>query len=164
VASNFGFEEGRVRVAGTNAKLSEYHSAIALAALDAWPEHARRRLALAELYARALSPLNDHLELHDGGTAWVRSVLVVRLRAGVDEDTLARLAALGVETRRWYWPPLHGHPAFAKCRRSDDLPHTVALSEQLLGIPFHLRLPDDAPERVAAALGSVLDGKRAARP
>ncbi len=37
-------------MAGTNAKLSEYHAAVGLASLDQWPDNAARRRKL--FYAR----------------------------------------------------------------------------------------------------------------
>ena len=47
--SNFGIDPGdfKVHQAGSNAKLSEYHAAVGIAALARWPERAALRSALA---------------------------------------------------------------------------------------------------------------------
>ena len=52
--SNFGFESGEVKYLGTNAKLSEYHAAVGMAALQGWPRRKARRQALYEAYAETL--------------------------------------------------------------------------------------------------------------
>lgn len=156
VGSNFGFDSGEVSYPGTNGKLSEYHAAIALAALEDWPEARRQRLALLSAYSSALTPLRGKVEEHAAGQRWVRSVQVVRIPAGIDDSTVAAMAGLGIETRRWYFPPVHEQPAFANHQRLGDLPVTRRLTKQLIGLPFHPSLPENAPTRVAEALEQVL--------
>ena len=157
VGSNFGFDGGVVQHPGTNAKLSEYHAALALAALAQWPETRQRRLKLDRQMQAALHPLARRIDLHAPSTGQrVRPVFVVRIPSGVDDALVTALAKEGIETRRWYHPPLHEHPAFADAERIGELPATRRLARQLLGLPFHLALPDDAPDRIAAALDRTL--------
>ena len=161
IASNFGYDHenphhGTIEQAGTNAKLSEYHAAVGLAALAAWPEQSARRIALATAYAAGLRSLGDKISLQDSGAPWVRSVFVVRVPSGIDDTSVAGLAGLGIESRRWYWPPLHHHPAFEGYDRVDGLPHTELLAKQLVGLPFHLHLDPGSIGRVCSALDAVL--------
>lgn len=161
IASNFGFdhesgEQKGVELIGSNAKLSEYHAAVAFSRLARWPDDSRRRLAVAESYAEALGGLGDKVELQAGGKPWVRSVFVIRATGGIGPATIERLGRRGVETRRWYWPPLHEHPAFAGCDRIGDLAVTRELSKQLLGIPFHPGLDEADMARICRALDEVL--------
>lgn len=161
VGSNFGYHHettghGTVEQAGTNAKISEYHAAVGLAALAHWPAQSARRIALAQAYAASLRGLGDKVILQDAGTSWVRSVFVVRLPSGVDDGIIEGLAGLGIESRRWYWPPLHRHPAFAEHDRVDNLPHTEMLAGQLIGLPFHLHLEPDSIVRVCESLAGFL--------
>ena len=157
IGSNFGFDGGLVQHVGTNAKLSEYHAAVALAALASWPDTRARRVNLESRFLEALHPLRGRVDMHAPSSAGrVRSVFVVRIPSGVDETMLAALAKEGIEARRWYHPPVHEHPAFAKAERVGDLATTRRLSRQLLGLPFHLALPEDAPARIAAALDAIL--------
>lgn len=161
IASNFGYDHedphhSTIEQAGTNAKLSEYHAAVGLASLAAWPEQSAQRVALADAYAVGLRRLGDKVILQAAGARWVRSVLVVRVPSGIDDATIAGLAGLGIESRRWYWPPLHQHRAFAKLDRVGALPHTEMLAGQLVGLPFHLHLDPDSVARVCAALDAIL--------
>jgi len=156
--SNFGFDNSLVHTPGTNGKLSEYHAAIALASLDQWEETRSQRVGLACHFDSALAELRHRIDPQNAQSTarHVRSVYIVRINSGVDDRLIDGLALRGIESRRWYHPPLHEHPAFANCDRIGQLPVTRRLSKQLLGLPFHLSLPEDAPSRVAAALGELL--------
>lgn len=107
---NFGFADGLVYFGGgTNAKMSEYHAAVALASLDRYSARAAKRRDLAMTYA---SRLPNHIEdrPYQGGTIY--PVLL-------DDPTRAaeKLREAGIETRRWYCPTLDQHPAFANVDR-----------------------------------------------
>lgn len=160
-ASNFGFRDRSdiVLRPGTNAKLSEYHAAVALAALRRWPRSAWRRRLLEARYERTLQATLEGRVAFQQGTPrhWVRSVFNVRLIGEWNGDALlAGMSDRGVECRRWYWPALHEHPAFSGYQRSCELPVTRALSSELLGLPFHLALDQSDITRVANQLGELV--------
>ena len=66
------------------------------------------------------------------------------------------LEQAGVPTRRWYYPPLPEHPAYAACATLGDLAATRRLAAGLLGLPFHGGLTDTQADDVMAALDSLL--------
>jgi dTDP-4-amino-4,6-dideoxygalactose transaminase len=145
---NFGFSEGEIHRPGTNAKLSEWHAAIGLAYLSHWPEMVRARRALAAAYA---AHLPASAALPAGHWDWLRSVMVVQVPGAA--DALAHhLAAHGIGTRRWYYPPLHQHAAWRGQPTAGPLPHTEKLAQTLLGLPFHLDLTHREVEIITAAL------------
>ncbi len=155
VASNFGFEAAEIRSPGTNAKLSEYHAAVGLAALGHWPEWKARRRALYESYAKALDrpELRTRVSLATKSSATPN--LCVQFHSGIDARCQGLLAESGIETRRWYWPPLHRHAAFAHCQWAGELSATDQLSDRLLGLPFHLDLEPEDIARISDALVRV---------
>ena len=139
--SNFGFEAGEIRHIGTNAKLSEYHAAVGLAALDRWPERKQLKRRLFQAYRARLGELSRPVLFQAGVEQIVPPALAVRLPEQHDPAGLAeRLRERGIHTRRWYYPPLHRHPAFAEAPRAGDLPVTRRIANQLLGLPFHLEI------------------------
>lgn len=146
--SNFGFQNGEVRQPGTNAKMSEYHAAVGLAQLKRWPEIVRRRAGLMDAYLKCLRPNAGKIRLQRGPGQWVHGAMPVRLPRDMSVLHVAgRLERSGIGTRRWYYPPLHRHPAFAAFPRigpkeNGDLPITDRLGESLLGLPFHPYLDD----------------------
>ena len=157
---NFGIDPSdfKVHEPGTNAKLSEYHAAVGLAALARWPERAALRRALATQYRQRLEALCGGIEFQQRPHEGAYAALCVLLPPASDPRLVgSRLAAEGIETRRWYYPPLNRHPAFADACVADELDATAAISSRLLGLPFHLLLNVADIARVAETLARVLD-------
>jgi len=157
-AANFSFDARVVRSAqATNAKLSEYAAAVGLAQLGRWTHLLACRRTVFERYRIALAELPG-VRLQSGSPEAPPATLCVRLP--IDAAVVATaLGAAGIETRRWYLPPLYEHPAFRDLRRCGPdgrLPITESLATTLLGLPFHTRLADDDVSRVVAALAAQL--------
>jgi dTDP-4-amino-4,6-dideoxygalactose transaminase len=150
-ACNFGFAGSRsASLRALNAKMSEYHAAIALAALAAWP---RTRDAHADLLSRLKQALPDWAWPTGLGDAHVTNTLVARFPMGADRAE-AHLTRHGIETRRWWGMGLHRQPAFADCPRQ-DLPNTERLAGLSLGLPCHLDLGADDIRRLADSVAGV---------
>ncbi|NWG73395.1 MAG: DegT/DnrJ/EryC1/StrS family aminotransferase [Rubrivivax sp.] len=157
--ANFDFDHRLVRSAdATNAKLSEYAAAVGLAQLERWPALAARREQLFGCYRDLLGGV-EGVALQEGG-ATPPATLCVRLR-GDAAGAAAALEQAGIETRRWYLPPLHEHPPFRDAVRigpagRSELPVTRDLASSLLGLPFHTLLSTDDVARVVTALRCAL--------
>jgi dTDP-4-amino-4,6-dideoxygalactose transaminase len=67
---------------------------------------------------------------------------------------MALFQAQGVETRRYFWPPLHRLPAW---RGRFDLPVTDAVADSLLCLPLHSRMDEPTLQRIEAAIRAVGD-------
>ncbi|CAA7626302.1 DegT/DnrJ/EryC1/StrS aminotransferase family protein [Magnetospirillum sp. SS-4] len=146
---NFGFQGMRVAgVAATNAKLSEYHAAIGLAALDGWRK-TRSSFAAAQAGLRARLEAGGLSCPAGMGDDWVSSSFCLGLP--VDAQAVGMmLAAQGIGTRRWWDDGLHHHPAFADCL-CEALPVTESLARRVLGLPCHVDLDAAALDAIAAA-------------
>lgn len=161
--SNFGLQNGQALVPGTNAKLSEYAAAVALAQWARWPalQAGRAGQWRRYLYWAGLSDLPG-LVLQGGfASSALPSPLVLRLPCAAD-GVAAALAAQGIETRRWYCPALHTHAAFAHCavvgpEGAAVLPVTEHLATHTLGVPWHNFLKDDDMALVVHALKVALN-------
>jgi len=157
--SNFGIDPSdfKVHEPGTNAKLSEYHAAVGLAALARWPERAALRRTLADEYRERLEALCSGIEFQQRPREGAYAALCVLLPASADPALVAScLAAEGIETRRWYHPPLNRHPAFADAGVAGNLEATARISRRLLGLPFHLDLDGARIDTVAQRLARIL--------
>jgi dTDP-4-amino-4,6-dideoxygalactose transaminase len=156
--ANFSFEHAVVHSRhGTNAKMSEYAAAIGLVQLQRWPLLLQRRRELFSDYrSRLLALPRIGLQPHETPPA----TLCVQLP--VDAAVVAAaLAQRGIETRRWYLPPLNDHPAYRDARRigpagGGRLPVTEQLATSLLGLPFHSRLTRDDVRTVVEAVADRL--------
>ena len=157
--SNFGIDlqHGWVDEPGTNAKLSEYHAAVALAALQRWERARSARQRLACEYAGLIAQRCAGLAQQQRTAEGVYTILAVLLPAGSDVARVRQnLQARGVETRRWYHPLVHLHPGLADCGLAGDLSVATTLSGRILGLPFHLALDGSDPEYVVDALAYAL--------
>lgn len=148
---------GSAVATGTNAKLSEYHAAVALASLDRWPTTASVRNALYERSVDAAQrACGGRLGLQAAPPWTVRSVCPYLLPdASARDRAEAIFRARGIGIRRWYLPTIDRQPAFGHV---DHLPTPVAdaMGDRLVGVPFYPDLPADAVDEIAEALGRAL--------
>ncbi len=163
--SNFGIDlsalssvrPGLVNLIGTNAKMSEYHAAIALAALDQWEQTSQQRLALARDYETRLDAIAALVTRQKTEKRLVNSLMPIRLNIKYDLiNVITRLKERGIETRRWYCPPLQHHPAFSEAKKADELPETESLTNALLGLPFYLDMTPNEVAYVCDTLTEIL--------
>jgi dTDP-4-amino-4,6-dideoxygalactose transaminase len=162
---NHGFETGQVTVAGTNARLGEFAAAVGLAQLARWPGLLDKRRALWTRYRKRLAQLPSVAiqRCADDPPA----VLSVETQAAAD-SVAAALRRAGIETRRWYAPPLHAHPAFSRLPRvsqdAGSLPVAERLGRHAIGLPFHTHLDVADVDRIVDAFAAALRSPvRAAR-
>ncbi|MBI2240497.1 MAG: DegT/DnrJ/EryC1/StrS family aminotransferase [Magnetospirillum gryphiswaldense] len=153
--SNFGFLGSReALVVGTNAKFSEYHAAVGLAALDHWPATRAQFAAVQSHLHAALSGIAGVVCPGGGGWSWVSSSFCVQVDFPL-APLMHGLQEQGIETRRWWGDGVHRHPAFAGCPRQ-DLANTDFLAKRVLGLPCSRDQSPGDSDRVCAALRRIL--------
>ena len=153
--ANFGlFQSRESRASATNAKLSEYHAAIGLAALDEWDVTRAEWMAVADAYNGAFAGLN-RVQLQSGfGTSWIASTCVVDI-ADVGVERVERaFDAAKIETRRWWGRGAHDHPATHRFPRT-SLSVTETLARSTIGLPFYRDLEPSSIGRIAECVHSL---------
>jgi dTDP-4-amino-4,6-dideoxygalactose transaminase len=152
--TNFGFSDGAVRESefvGSNAKLSEYAAAIALASLDSWEV---RRAKLRELNGVALdislssglSPITA-LQKNYATPYWI-----VETESRIHKLEISeRLKSSGISFRDWWAGGCHKMPAYRNVPTT-ELRNTELLSEIQIGLPFHNQLSSNDLNRIKRAL------------
>jgi len=151
--TGFGFlGPGRVsEVLGGNYRISEYTSAIGLAALTGLDHKIERLRSVSEAYLKRFADLD--LKTQDGcGAKWVTMTFNVILPHYRLERTLARFYRQRIQWRSWWGLGCHKHPAFAGCAAT-DLPVTTSVAPRVIGIPFFEGISEKQVESVCAALG-----------
>jgi dTDP-4-amino-4,6-dideoxygalactose transaminase len=150
------------RFVGLNARLSEVHAAVALGSLDGVEGRVRERGRLAGLYREALADVPGMafpaVRPGDRSTVKDMAVLVDQEGFGVGADALSRaLAAEGVETRRYYSPPVHRMRPY-RGSRAGDLPVTEWAAARALALPLWIGMGEaqvagvtDAVRRIRAS-------------
>jgi dTDP-4-amino-4,6-dideoxygalactose transaminase len=157
VRANFGFVATReAATPAINAKLSEYHAAVGLAALDRWEETRQEWIAVAGEY-RDFLPESNRLRFQEGfGQSWITSTCLVHFLSSNSAEAEAQLSEAGIETRRWWGQGAHAHPAMASFPRT-ALPATELLARSTLAVPFHPDLDRSDIQRISAI---ILDAER----
>jgi dTDP-4-amino-4,6-dideoxygalactose transaminase len=157
---NFGFQGERVAMLpALNAKMSEYHAAVALASLALWRETRQQHVRIMEWY-RQLVPSLERVSLQPGyGQGWVTSTTSVLLPQGHAARIAAHLRHSGIETKTWWGEGCHGMPAFMDCPRS-ALPVTEELGARVLGLPHFPDMQKEDVSRVAGALEEAVSYSR----
>ena len=156
--ANFGFTGNVITQRGGNAKLSEFAAAVGLAQLARAPHVLGRRDALWTRYRSRLATV-DGVVMQSGFASRAPAMLAVRVARG-GAACAAALAAQGIESRRWYCPPLHRQPALADLPVAGELLVTDTLDAEVVGLPFHAFLIDADLDRVAVALRTAIEQAR----
>jgi dTDP-4-amino-4,6-dideoxygalactose transaminase len=149
---------------GLNARLSEFHAATALVSLDHLDEQVEVRRALADRYLKGLVDvpgLRTPTVGPDDIANYKDFTVMFDDAFGLDRDTVAAaLDADGIETRRYFWPPVHRHQAYAHLSKT-DLPVTDRAAGSVLSLPMFGDLSDDEVDGVVDALRSIHDNAEA---
>jgi dTDP-4-amino-4,6-dideoxygalactose transaminase len=149
---NFGFDlnNSRTRTSnfiGTNAKMSEYSCAVALASLDNWGENRENYLGISRTARAICTELG--FEIHPAmkrGLATPNWILIPRDQSQSQKIEIAFDSAK-FETRKWWNDGCHKMYAFSGYA-NEALPNTESLAGRYIGLPFHLYLPNEYWNRV----------------
>jgi dTDP-4-amino-4,6-dideoxygalactose transaminase len=146
---------------GLNARMSEVHAAIALASVEGLDDRIAERNRIARAYTQALSGIPGlsfpTVAERDLSTYKDFTVLVDPSSFGLDADGLARaLAAHGIETRRYYHPPVHAMSAYRWLgSRNGTLEVTEMASQRALTLPLWVGMTAGHVDRVAAVVRAI---------
>jgi len=146
------------RFVGLNARMSELHAAVALASFEDLEERLVDRRRLADGYREALSevPGVTFPTVPDGDRSTYKdlTILVDESVFGLGPDELAgALAAEGIETRRYYAPPVHTMQAYrSPAPLVGDLSVTAEVVERVLTLPLWTGMTQEHIDLVAWAI------------
>jgi dTDP-4-amino-4,6-dideoxygalactose transaminase len=153
--SNFGFTGASRECAkvGTNAKMSEYNAAVALASLDRWNENREEFLRLID-WANHLSTsvgFKTHPAMEKGFVSpyWIingSETQIQQLRESLELNRISH--------RMWWGKGLHRMPLFQDMARG-EFRNTDKLANTTIGIPMHRNLTEENKERIEKAIVSA---------
>jgi dTDP-4-amino-4,6-dideoxygalactose transaminase len=155
--SNFGMSENRIsNLLGTNAKMSEINSAIALASLDKW-EDTKTEIQVRNSKAMAITSKYNlsttaALEKNYATPYWI-----VKFKDSNQKNKI-RLAFKqnSISTRDWWSSGCHNMPAYRNVPHK-SLSKTDHAYEISLGLPFHHKLTEDYWNHVDSILSLYLN-------
>jgi len=147
------------RFVGLNARLSELHAALALESLSRLDDHLGRRQILAARYTNGLADVPGVMPQAvvggDRSTYKDYTVAVDEEVLGIDRDHLmTALKADGIDTRRYFDPPVHRQQAYAHLD-PPALPVTEDVSARVLSLPMYGDLGPEVVDRIVEVIGNV---------
>ena len=147
---------------GLNARMSELHAAVALASLDGLEGRIAQRNELASRYIEGLRDVAGigfpKVPDTDRSTYKDFTVLVDETQFGIDATALAEaLAQEGIDTRRYYAPPVHRQRAyrFLSASTNGSLPHTDRAAGMVLTLPLWGAMTTSHVGRVVDAVDKI---------
>ncbi|HEV8421596.1 MAG TPA: DegT/DnrJ/EryC1/StrS family aminotransferase [Actinomycetota bacterium] len=146
---------------GLNARMSEIHAAFALASLEDLEERIERRNELAAMYKEALEDVPGigfpSVGESDRSTYKDFTVLVEPSEFGIGAAELAEaLAAEGIQTKRYYSPPVHTMQAYRSLGgKNGSLPVTDAVAKRVLTLPLWSSMEGPELTGVAEAVARI---------
>lgn len=166
---------------GLNARLSEFHAALALAGLPLVERHVESRNRLAHIYEQYLGSepglALQHIRPGDRSTRKDFSISIDESHFGVSRRFLEfALQKENIEVRRYFDPPLHRQRLYRRYYRPevDPLGTAERLSRGVLSLPIHPHMSEDDAARIARRIiairnwvreeNAALRSNRAARP
>lgn len=160
VGRNYG-DDGSYDCAfeGINARMSELHAVLGLASLGMVEGSIAHRRSLINLYQRRLGGLPGlrfQKTTPGGVTNGVYfSIIVDQSAFGLSRDQLYQaLKAEHVDTRRYYYPPLHMQKVNARLGRryQGKLPHTESVAASSLTLPMFSHMTEGEVNGVCDAI------------
>ncbi len=125
---------------GLNARMSELHAAVAVHSLAVLDARIARRNALVAKFKAGTEGLPGltFQDIEPGDLSTCKDLtLVIEPQFGLTADELAvALRAEGVDTRRYYHPPVHRQKAYAHLAGRRALPVTERVADQVLTLPL----------------------------
>ena len=145
---------------GLNARMSELHATLAHASLDALPGAIAYRNELVATFKAELDGVPGvGYQLVDEGDLSTYKDLTLILEPdsfGLDAAGLQRaIDAEGIDSRRYFFPPIHRQKAYAHLPQSRELPVTDDLAERLLTPPLYSHMTHEQVRRVAEAVARI---------
>jgi dTDP-4-amino-4,6-dideoxygalactose transaminase len=146
------------RFVGLNARMSELHAVVALASVEVLTERLARRRELVALMADRIADVPGLRVVAssdaDESTYKDLTLVVDADRFGLDVPQLTEaLAADGVDSRRYFYPPCHRQQAYGGAPRS-DLPLTERLAPAVISVPL---APRSTEEDICTVAGLLRD-------
>jgi len=144
-----------------NARMSEFHAAVALASLEGLDTRIDRRNELVRLYKQDLAMIPGVsfplVRDEDRSTYKDFTILIDDGAFGCDATRLREaLSQDGIDTRRYYAPPVHTMRAYNRINRpSGSLETTVKIASQVITLPLWIDMTDDMIHRIAESVGRI---------
>lgn len=139
---------------GLNSKMSEYHAAVALAALDKWVLDREAWVRVSRTYEAQLKQCSILAPIFSAERA-SSTVNIIGDKFN-SENIEVDLARLGIMVKRWWGCPLPEQNAFRHFAQGQTFPRASSIASKAIGLPCFTDLEDEEILRVTETLEKFL--------
>jgi dTDP-4-amino-4,6-dideoxygalactose transaminase len=144
-------------LSGLNARMSEFHAALALRGLDRLDARIDRRNQIRLNYERRLRtiPGVSFQRISSGNWSSCKDFAVLIDEAGFGKSRDWLFSALereNIQVRRYFYPPVHRQMLYREIWDKRGLPVTESISDRILNLPIYSTLSDENVEKVCDAI------------
>ncbi len=145
---------------GLNARMSEFHAALAIRGLPGIAQRIERRNQIRLRYERQLGSIPGITFQEIRGdcrtTAKDFSLILDEPEFGQPRDwLLEHLLQRNIEVRRYFWPPVHRQKLYREIWDGRPLPVTDWVSDRVISLPIYSSLGDEDVDRICAAVSEL---------
>lgn len=153
---------------GLNARMSELHAAVGLASLDGLDDRIAHRNNLVRAFKRRAAGIPglayQEVRREDVSTFKDLTLIIDPNSFGMCAADLGRaLAAEGVDSRRYYYPPIHRQKAYLHLPQNRELPVTDEMAARVLTPPLYSHMTKGQVMRVVDAVVAIHEHAPAVR-
>jgi dTDP-4-amino-4,6-dideoxygalactose transaminase len=155
---------------GLNARMSEFHAALALRGLGGLDARVEKRNQMRHHYLRRLEQVPglrlQQIRPGNRGASKDLAVLIDETEFGCSREWLFdALQKENIEVRRYFWPPVHRQKLFRNLWDGQPLPVTERIADRVLNLPIYSSLREEDIDKVCDAVLRVhefaIDGRKA---
>ncbi|MCP4110683.1 MAG: DegT/DnrJ/EryC1/StrS family aminotransferase [Desulfobacteraceae bacterium] len=147
----YGWAERYVsHIAGWNTRLDEIQAAILRVKLKYLDDDNSKRQHIAEIYNRELNTTNLILPEKRKNSSHVCHLYVIRSKKR--DELLAFLREKGIGTLIHYPVPVHLQPAYKHLSKSDSLPKTEQIADEIISLPIYPELSESEIQTVVKSV------------
>jgi len=142
---------------GLNARMSEFHAALALRGLQGLDARIERRNEIRVLYEHRLGllPGLSFQQIPSGSRSACKdfAMLVDEAAFGRSRDWLVdALQKENIDVRRYFWPPVHRQKLYREIWDRRPLPNTDRVSDSILNLPIYSTLSAETVDKICDAV------------
>jgi dTDP-4-amino-4,6-dideoxygalactose transaminase len=142
---------------GLNARMSEFHAALALRGLGGLDARVEKRNQMRHHYLRRLEQVPglrlQQIRPGNRGASKDLAVLIDETEFGCSREWLFdALQKENIEVRRYFWPPVHRQKLFRSLWDGQPLPVTERIADSVLNLPIYSSLPEEDIGKVCDAV------------
>jgi dTDP-4-amino-4,6-dideoxygalactose transaminase len=145
--------------AGLSVRMTEFAALIGLRSLPGLEDVINFRNGLAKKYTKMLSKVPgisfQNVERENRSTYKMFSLLVNKKVFGVARDVLMEaLAAENIQTRRYFYPPVHIQKIYKKCKKG-AMKNTEKVASEIICLPMSTRMTEADAAKVCEAIERI---------